>query len=381
MKVMIVNTLYSPYKVGGAEVSTQLLAETLVEKGHQVRVVTLTKENKRTQSVINGVEVAYLPLKNLYWPFSANTEPAWKRLCWHLLDLYNPFMVKQVEKELQEFRPEIVHTSNLAGFSVAVWSMVKRYSLPLIHTMRDYYLFHPNCTLFKGGKDIPIVAKSVQCWSWLKRRFSKHVDVAIGISHYISDLHQSGGMFSSAEHKVIYNPVPAPQVKLNSIKPLSVGIIGRLTTEKGFDEFCDIAERYSRKNIRFVAAGRFANGLLGEALKSRAEKADIELLGFVPLESFLAEVDVVILPVKWEEPFGRTVVECALAGKQVFASAKGGITELIPYFSNVQNISELERYLEGLDEDSLVPLTEVSQSERSNFSLSNIADQYIDSYR
>ncbi len=272
MKVLIVNTLYSPYKVGGAEVSTQLLAETLVSKGHQVRVVTLTKETRRSQSEINGVEVVYVPLKNLYWPFSSTNQPAWKRLCWHLIDLYNLRMAKQVEQDLLEFKPDVVHTNNLAGFSVAVWSMIKRHRMRLVHTMRDYYLFHPNCTLFKDGKDIPIQAKSVRTWSWLKRHMSKKVDVAVGISHSISELHQKNGMFSNAKSAVVYNPVPTPKVKNNTGKPLTIGTIGRLTSEKGFDEFCHISERYNDKGVRFAAAGRFASGVLGEQLKNRQKK-------------------------------------------------------------------------------------------------------------
>lgn len=47
MKILIVNTIYAPFKVGGAEVSVQLLAEELVKNGHSVLVVTLhDKANK-----------------------------------------------------------------------------------------------------------------------------------------------------------------------------------------------------------------------------------------------------------------------------------------------------------------------------------------------
>lgn len=47
MKIMIFNTLYFPYRIGGAEVSVQILAEELVNQGHSVRVVSLTEEKKR----------------------------------------------------------------------------------------------------------------------------------------------------------------------------------------------------------------------------------------------------------------------------------------------------------------------------------------------
>jgi len=47
MKIMMINTLYHPYKVGGAEVSVQLLAEKLANMGHTVSVVTLHNKSER----------------------------------------------------------------------------------------------------------------------------------------------------------------------------------------------------------------------------------------------------------------------------------------------------------------------------------------------
>ena len=40
MKILIFNELYTPYSKGGAEKSTQLLAETLVKLGHEIHVCT-----------------------------------------------------------------------------------------------------------------------------------------------------------------------------------------------------------------------------------------------------------------------------------------------------------------------------------------------------
>ncbi len=36
MKILIINNLYYPYKVGGAEVSVQILAEELKNQGHMI---------------------------------------------------------------------------------------------------------------------------------------------------------------------------------------------------------------------------------------------------------------------------------------------------------------------------------------------------------
>lgn len=59
---MVVNTLYAPYSVGGAEISVQILCEELAKQGHQVRVITLC-DKKRELTTIKSVDVVYLPLK------------------------------------------------------------------------------------------------------------------------------------------------------------------------------------------------------------------------------------------------------------------------------------------------------------------------------
>lgn len=74
MKIMIFNSLYYPYRVGGAEISVQLLAEELVRIGHDVKVITLHEQKSRLEDVLNGVKVVYLPLKNIYWGFPNKTK-------------------------------------------------------------------------------------------------------------------------------------------------------------------------------------------------------------------------------------------------------------------------------------------------------------------
>lgn len=335
MKILIVNTLYSPYKIGGAEVSVQLLSESLVDMGHNVRVLCLHEDEQRKTSLINGVEVVYLPLKNIYWPFSDTRPAKFKRLLWHIIDMYNPLMKMNVATELEQFSPDVVHTNNLAGFSVAIWDEVKKRNIRLVHTTRDYYLFHPNCTLFSNGINVNPNLLSVKIWSLFKKYKSRKVDVAVGISKFISSLHDDNDFFPNAKHTFIYNPVEIPMINTEISDKLRIGFIGRLTEEKGFDEFCKIATNYrNNASMQFVAAGRFGCGEQAIKLKQKAEKLNINVLGFVPLSRFLSVVDVVVLPIKWQEPFGRTVVECALANKIVYTNKIGGVTELFDVFEN-----------------------------------------------
>lgn len=372
---MIVNTLYHPYKVGGAEVSVQLLAEELVRKGHKVRVICLHKGKKRVKDTINNVEVVYLPLKNIYWPFDNEGKSKVQRLIWHIIDSYNIFMARVISREVDEFSPEVVHTNNIAGFSVAIWSAIKSKNKKLIHTSRDYYLFHPNSTMFAHDRNMEPEEFSVKFWSFVKKRASKNVDLYIGISDFIRKFHIENGFFKNTNSEYIYNAVE--KIPLNDVesKELRFGFIGRLTKDKGFDVYCELVDRFKEKypNAKFYAAGRFITSESGEMLESLAKRKGINLLGFIPVSQFLSQVDIVVLPIKWREPFGRVVLESVLANKFVLTNAVGGISELEKIFPAIYFMENIE----GIDFS--IKNTEVTDGVFFNYS--EIANKYVSAYK
>lgn len=341
MNILIVNTLYAPFKIGGAEVSVQLLAEELVTSGHRVRVVCLHDEKNRKQTIINGVEVVYLGLRNLYWPFSDVKKNKIEKIVWHIIDSYNPLMAKAFEEELDDFNADVVHTNNVSGFSVSIWDIVTRKKIRLVHTTRDYYLFHHNCTLFKDGVNMNVNSYKLRLQSSIKRWRSKNIDAFVGISNYISELHRTNGYAKSAMHTHIYNPIKIHHVHDVSSDFVRIGFIGRLTNDKGFADFCEIAKSTSQaKDIVYFAAGRLANNSEGEKLKLLAQEAGVKLVGFVPVDEFLSTIDMLLLPTKWNEPFGRVVAEGASAGKYVFTSYSGGVKEISEFYENIYELDD-----------------------------------------
>lgn len=355
MRILIFNTLYFPYRVGGAEQSLQILAERLVLLGHKVRVISLTDKSKPFFNEINGVEVAYYPIKNIYWPFSDKKRSKLIRLFWHLFDYYNPFIKSIIKGEVEGFSPSVVHTNNLSGFSIRVWKLAFKEKLKIIHTLRDYYLIYPNSSLYLNGRNISTKGIKVTFWSWLKKRLSINVNCVVGISQHILDKHIELGYFVNSRKTVVFNPVEvsSPKKAVN-YSGISIGFIGRLSSEKGFDEFCRYAQKIGSEGVRYLAAGKYRADLESEYLKRLAKEASIVELGFVELDDFLSSVDVVVLPLKWEEPFGRVIVECALAGKYVFVNPVGGAKELINILPNVfdfnvapRSAGELISFLNG----------------------------------
>ncbi|HBL7018663.1 glycosyltransferase [Serratia marcescens] len=379
MKIMVVNTLYFPFSVGGAEVSVKILCEKLVSLGHQVRVITLHNCRYRETAFINGVEVVYLPIKNIYWPFDSKRKTKVKRLVWHLVDSYNFLAKRQFDAELALYQPDVVHTNNLAGFSVSVWSAVKRRGIGIVHTTRDYYLFHPNTTLYHNGANQAASHISVLAWAALKKLHSKKVDSFVGVSRFIMDFHSDGGFFPKAHKTHIYNPISVPLLSSGLGGDRRVGFIGSLSEAKGFDSFCFVvgAIRERLPEITAVAAGDFSGGE-GDELRGLAKRFNVELLGKIKLSDFLQRVDIVVLPIKWREPFGRVVLECALAGKIVLARPVGGVKELMEITPTVLDLDS-SSIIDLLMEERIV-CRDIPVRVREYFSPETIAEEYILEY-
>ncbi|PXW49255.1 glycosyltransferase involved in cell wall biosynthesis [Erwinia sp. AG740] len=360
MRILIINTLYHPYKVGGAEVSVQLMAEALVQRHHQVQVLCLTPEKQRSETVINGVAVCYVPLANDYWPFDGEKKSFCQKMRWHLKDHYNRDMCATVMEVIRDFAPDLVHTNNIAGFSVSVWSAAKACGVKILHTSRDYYLFHPNATLFSHGQNQEPTAASIRLLSWLKRRYSRLVDGYVGISQFIFERHHRAGFFPGAPQSFIYDIVlPAVEdaesntVVADNRKRWRIGFIGKLAQDKGFDEFCLLARHYRHHpEYAFCAAGHINPG---NPLVADARDSGVTLLGFVSLEAFMQQVDIVVLPVKWHEPFGRVVVESVFYGKIVLTNRMGAVSELSTLLPNIYFMEESS--LESVTNKHIEPIS------------------------
>ena len=88
MKILIVNSLYYPDEIGGAEIGLRYLSEELRRRGLSVVVACLTAGPTLERSTVNDVVVIRIPVANVYWPFGRRkAASALTRLMWHLVEL------------------------------------------------------------------------------------------------------------------------------------------------------------------------------------------------------------------------------------------------------------------------------------------------------
>jgi len=330
MKIVIIGSLYAPHIVGGAEVSTQILAEALASEA-EVHMVTLGPQ-KRSEGVrkerIAGVTVHRLPHHNLYWLGDSKGRGTLPRTIRRLVDLYNPRLIGAVRELMQDIRPDLIHTQNLSGFGAAVWTAAPKSGTPIVHTLRDYSLLSP----FSSPLNNPALAR---LYAMTSGAFSRRVAAVVGISSHILRRHTDAGLFPNAERRVIPNAVEgeiaAPPGKRFDPGPLTIGYFGRIEPEKGVRELIDAVLPLPRDIVaRVLVCGEGGQKAQLQELCARDDR--FVFLGKVkPAEARrrMGEADVNFVPSIWEEPFGRVIIESYQVGTPVYAARVGGIPDAV----------------------------------------------------
>lgn len=331
MKIIIICTLYPPYILGGAEISISLLAESLIKYGHQVNVITTG--NEYSEEILNGVKIYRLKNRNIYWRYPQRNKHILKKSLWHLIDIYNWMYKKEIKRIISEIEPDIINTSNLCGISTIAWDIVHKMGIPIVHTLRDYYLLCPQQTMIKKNNSCKKQCTICKAYSIIKKIMSQKVDAVVGISDFILQQHLNFGFFKNAKiKKIIPNSIDFVSEQNKSITN-SFGYIGRLSPEKGIEFMIEAFIKSTNQNKKLLIAGK-GNKEYELKLRNKYESDKIVFLGSQNQISFFKTIDLLIVPSLWNEPFGRVVIEAYASKVPVFMAKNGGLKEL-----QVNNIS------------------------------------------
>lgn len=331
MKILIVSSLYYPDVKGGGEFSTKLLAEGLRSNGFDVNVYTISNNEK--DEIINNVSVHRVKTSNIYWSFTPPKSNL-KKLIWHLKDSYNFQSGKTFKKYLLKSKPDIVITSTIEDVSPYIWKVSKELKIKVVHILRSYTLLCPKATMYKKDKVCINQCLSCKLITYPKKILSEYVDVVIGISKFILNEHIKYGYFPNAIKKVIYNPINIPTIKTPTIKikdkkEMILGFVGRIEKVKGIEFLLERFLKIELKNVKLFIYGRGINQEYENYTKSKFCNKNIVFQGFKKQEEIYNEIDVLIVPSLWNEPFGRIVPEANSYGIPVLVSNRGGLPELV----------------------------------------------------
>ena len=381
MKITIVNNVYFPEAVGGAEISTQLLAESLVAAGLNVQVVSLGANNE--MFLHNGVLVNKVARRQEKGGRFSNQVKT-------LQDVHDPWMGKTVATLISLHESDLVHTNNLPGFSWAIWDAVSSGGIPVVHTLRDFSVICRGA-MFSGGHACPARCPSCRILSYRRKLSSSKVAAVIGNSTDTLCRHLDEGFFPMARVQKAIHTI-GPDGGTARLRPQReqgrwrFGFLGRPTPEKGLELLCEAMS--SAPTTWELHIGARLNSSEEKALRNAAGDARVVFHGYVRATEFLEQVDVVVVPSLWYEPLPRAAIEAQSHGVPVVASRIGGIPEVVAdkvngvLFDPSRGASELRRAMEILtDPEVHAKMVAASFRDRSRFSVERCRDAYLAVYR
>lgn len=340
MRIMIVNSFYYPEVKGGAEYSVKKLAEKLKKEGHTVLVIASGHYNLVEN--IDGIDVHRLKLKAIYHSYGSVKKNLIKMFFHRLLDFYNVFNKKILKNEIKMFCPDIIHTNGLYEITPIIWKIGYDMNIPVVHTIRDFYLACPKTNLLKKNGEVCVRANLIcQFYRHINRYFTRYVDYITAPSHMMISQIEQLLLFNNSQKKAVYNACEYNQEDVRTIlelrkkelpdkKNISFVYLGGLHLHKGISTMLDAFSLIKNENVELYIAGK---GVEVERVKN-ASKNDkrIHYLGFLnekELNDLLKKCNVLLCPSIWNEPFGRVILDAYMNGMPVIASRIGALPETI----------------------------------------------------
>ena len=291
--------------IGGVEVLAAKLLPALREKGHEFVVVTPSKTGLTDKDHYDGIPVFRFPFRNAesYTDISRFTE-----------------LRRRVATLKKAFAPDLVHLNSLD---------VRCDFFHLTTTEA-----HPCPSLVTLHVDWPRLAGR---GNDLAERMLRRADWVTACSGAMLRTAREAVPEIVSKSSVIYNgreiaklqPVPVP-----FDPPVLLGI-GRLAEEKGFDvaldAFASVIRHFPNARMTLVGDGPARAALERQAAQLGLERA-VKFIGWVEpdgVAKFLNASTLVVVPSRWEEPFGLVALEAALMGRAVVATRVGGLPEVV----------------------------------------------------
>lgn len=333
MKVLLINSYYSPNSHGGADRSVQLLAEGLYEAGDQVVVVSLSGGSRSDIRTVNGVKVRYLAVNSAWSHIRERHQTMFKKVMWQAWTAVNPSMTQALREILKEEKPELIHTHIIAGFSTKPWSVAHEFGLPIVHTLRDYFLICPRGTMSRGNGPCPRQCRHCSVAVAARRMRALELNAVVGVSNYVLDEHVQRGYFVSVPIKArIFNsaghePTPLPS-RGHSNGVLHIGFLGRIEPFKGIDHLLSSVNTLDDRRVNVSIAGTDSDDLI-KRIRKQWPLNNVAFHGQVDPESFLPQIDLLVVPSTYHDPAPRVILEAYRHGVPVLGSSLGGIPELV----------------------------------------------------
>lgn len=318
MRILLIHNFYQ-HKGGEDTVVQQEAAQLKLD--NQVKVVT-TKNRRGLKGV-------------------------WQFLCYP----FNYFKATQILKEIQDFRPDIVHIHNI-HYAIGPWivRLLKKKNIPVVMTLHNFRIICPSATLFFRDR---LFTKSLNenfPWTAVKKKVLDNSLLKTFITAFVYWWHKKIGTWYQMDQFIVLSDFSKrllSQSKLGldptyfSVKPNFAIVdapdskifqdffiyIGRLSAEKGILQLLQAVSK-TKYQLKVFGTGPLEK----EVIQLARQNSNILFMGFQHheiLNENLSRASALIVPSVCYEGMPMTILEAYGLGTPVLSSAIGILQEMI----------------------------------------------------
>ncbi|RKZ12941.1 hypothetical protein DRQ53_05280 [bacterium] len=347
VKVLIQNSVFYPQVIGGAEMSSWLLAVELTRRGWEVDAMATTGYHGRGRDLVTrpipeaSGNVYEAPGSGLIDLFVDGAPPAAPNLLvrgiHHFSQIRSLRWEQLADEVMERARPDILHTNTIVGMTGSIWRAARKRHIPVIHTLRDYFLLCPRTTLLRSSGedcvDAPLPCRILRSG---KLPATSCVDVVTAPSRFVLQSHLDAGAFSDAVAEVVPNACESMVGDLparNGDGPTRGLFLGQIDHHKGVGLLMQALEgllgEYHALEFDFGGVGPMQDELVAFCARSEGRARYHGMVQGDGKARLLRDAHFVVVPSVWNDNFPRTMLDAFSNGLPVIGTRRGGIPEVV----------------------------------------------------
>lgn len=309
MRIALIAPLVTPISqpfTGGAQAIVADLAQGMVALGHHVTLFA------RAGSFVPGVTIEPVAVPECVTPSSFSEPGREQSLAPGFMAQANVFfeLFLHLRKRVSEFDVLHAHAFDWPSFSCSTLIT----TIPVIHTVH-----------------LPAISPEINAVLQILHR-QQHPVTLVTVSRACARDYLEYTSFD----KVIYNGLDIEAIPFVSQVAPDAPLLfaGRITPEKGVEAALEIAERSGRHLLLaggIYDAEYYATRILPRLKGNQDRFTYLGQLDHATLWKLMGEVQGLLFPIAWDEPFGLTPVEAMAAGTPVIAFQRGATEEVISH--------------------------------------------------
>lgn len=303
MKILFWTELFLPH-IGGIEVFGAQLIKALFKLGHKVDVITShSGADLPDVTEAQGIRIHRFHFQKVL--FQRNIKE-----------------IKQISKKVvrlkKHFKPDLIHINTIQPSLFFFYHTRNHYPSPSLMTLHQ--------PLVNSMGKSSLVNNTLSSADWVTA---------------VSDNLLSKARLYNPEIKfkssVIPNSLEFPQREISpvSFKNQTILCLGRLIKDKGFDLAIEALKKVMKyfPGLKLVISGDGPERKDLEKKSSQMGLLDsVHFTGWIDpdkVPEVMNKASIVMVPSRWEEPFGLVALQAAQMGRPVVASNTGGLPEIV----------------------------------------------------